>query len=182
MKFQISKQSAMQTLRETIRKIEIDLDADDEELSEEEIAEAEKEQEEFKKAFSSLRLARKYLFRRSDEEAVLAYTYNTVIDAKLILRSEHYSHKFRKTSYTKRVRSFDCLKFRYKKASLKSIEFKLRQIVVQAMFSELSRVDENYSAAAFIDLMFASNLLDHISRIDYVEHIRNIISENKKLL
>ena len=67
MKLQIKKRqsmSALQTLRETIRKIEIDLDADDEELSEEEIAEVEKEQKEFEKAFSSLCLARKYLFSR----------------------------------------------------------------------------------------------------------------------
>ena len=194
MRFQIKKrQSAMQTLREAIRKTEIDLDTDDEELSEEEIAEAEKEQcEEFEKVSCSLRLARKYLFRRSEEEAVYVYTYNTVIEAKMMLRNElNSSHKFRKTNYMKQVSSFSNLKKRYKEASLRSIEFKLRQIVVQAVQShefsnttELTDLDiiDSYSASAFINLMFTSNLLDHISRIDYVEYVSIVISENKKLL
>ena len=93
----------------------------------------------------------------------------------------------------KQVSSFSNLKNRYKEASLRSIEFKLRQIVVQAVQSHefsntteqaklRSRVYEHYSAEAFINLMFTSNLLDHISRIDYVEYVRNVISENKKLL
>lgn len=192
MKFQIKRKrklSAMQKLREAISKL--DLDADDEDLSEEEIAEVEKANKEFEKSFSSLRLARKNLFHRSEEEAVYVYTYNRVIEAKMMLRNQLNSrHKFRKTNYLKQVSSFSNLKNRYKEASLRSIELKLRKIIVQAVqeheFSNTTQqadlhMIDSYSAKAFISLM-SVNLLDHISKIDYLEYVSNVISENKKLL
>ena len=106
MKFQIKRRrnsisDQLKKIREMSEAVEV------KELSEEEIAEVEKANKEFEKSFSSLRLARKNLFHRSEEEAVYVYTYNRVIEAKMMLRNQLNSrHKFRKTNYLKQVSSF----------------------------------------------------------------------------
>ena len=154
----------------------------DAELTDADIAQSDKDQKQFERSLKSLRLARKDLISRSEEEKLYVQTYNAVIDAKLQLREDmHTTHKFRKTDIHQKVNDFDDLSRKYSNSSLRSVENILRRIA----FDAISSVDfsaDCYSVSAFIMMMLRQNINDCVDRIDYEEHVRNVILDRKYLI
>lgn len=154
----------------------------DAELTDADIAQSDKDQKQFERSLKSLRLARKDLISRSEEEKLYVQTYNAVIDAKLQLREDmHTNHKFRKTDIHQKVNDFDDLSSKYSKTSLRSVENILRRIAFDAISSADFSADY-YSVSAFIMMMLRQNINDFVNRIDYEEHVRNVILDRNNLI